>query len=80
MASALGKYGIRVNAINPGNTLTERLQEAIRLDALEQGITEAEALKRMEARIPLGRMARLRKWRLSRCSWHRIRRATSPEP
>ena len=57
-ASALGRYGIRVNAINPGNTLTERLQEAIRLDAQEQRITEAEALKRMEERIPLGRVAR----------------------
>src|SRR5437870_12619974 len=57
-ASALGRCGIRVNAINPGNTLTERLQEAIRLDAQEQRITEAEALKRMEERIPLGRVAR----------------------
>src|SRR3989442_8343813 len=57
-ASALGRYGIRVNAINPGNTLTERLQEALRLDAQEQRITEAEALKRMEERIPLGRVAK----------------------
>jgi NAD(P)-dependent dehydrogenase (short-subunit alcohol dehydrogenase family) len=57
-ASALGKYGIRVNAINPGNTLTERLQEALRLDAEELGITEEEALKRAEQRLPLGRLAK----------------------
>jgi NAD(P)-dependent dehydrogenase (short-subunit alcohol dehydrogenase family) len=57
-ANALGKYGIRVNAINPGNTLTDRLQEALRLDAAKQGITEAEALKRNEERVPLGRLAR----------------------
>ena len=57
-ASALGKYGIRVNAINPGNTLTERLQEALRLDAEKLGITEAEALKRAEQRLPLGRLAK----------------------
>jgi NAD(P)-dependent dehydrogenase (short-subunit alcohol dehydrogenase family) len=57
-ASALGKYGIRVNAVNPGNTLTERLQEALRLDAQMQGISEAEALKRNEERIPLGRVAK----------------------
>jgi NAD(P)-dependent dehydrogenase (short-subunit alcohol dehydrogenase family) len=57
-ASLLGKYGIRVNGINPGNTLTERLQEALKLDALAEGITEAEALKRNEQRIPLGRVAR----------------------
>jgi len=56
-ANTLGKYGIRVNAINPGGTLTERLQEALRLDAQQEGITEAEALKRNEKRLPLGRMA-----------------------
>lgn len=57
-ANALGKYGIRVNAVNPGNTLTERLQEALRLDAEKQGISEAEALKRNEERVPLGRLAK----------------------
>jgi NAD(P)-dependent dehydrogenase (short-subunit alcohol dehydrogenase family) len=57
-ANALGKYGIRINAVNPANTLTERLQEALRLDAQKQGITEAEALKRNEDRIPLGRLAK----------------------
>src|SRR5262245_726451 len=57
-ANALGKYGIRVNAVNPGNTLTERLQEALRLDAQKQGISEAEALRRFEERVPLGRLAK----------------------
>jgi len=57
-ASPVGKYGIRVNAINPGNTLTERLQEALRLAAEKLGITEAEALKRTEQRLPLGRLAK----------------------
>src|SRR5262245_13989752 len=57
-ANALGKYGIRVNAVNPANTLTERLQEALRLDAQKQGISEADALRRNEERIPLGRLAK----------------------
>jgi len=57
-ANTLGKYGIRVNGVNPANTLTERLQEALRLDAEKQGITEAEALKRNEERVPLGRLAK----------------------
>ena len=57
-ANALGKYGIRVNGVNPGNTLTDRLQESLRLDAQKQGITEAEALKRNEERVPLGRLAK----------------------
>src|SRR5438034_9444350 len=43
-ANALGKYGIRVNAINPGNTLTERVHESLKLTAQAEGITEAEAL------------------------------------
>jgi len=57
-ATALGKYGIRVNGINPGMTITERLNEALRLDAQKLGITEQEALKRYEDRIPLGRVAK----------------------
>lgn len=57
-ANALARHGIRVNAVNPANTLTERLQEALRLDAQKQGITEAEALQRNEERVPLGRLAK----------------------
>ena len=57
-ANALGKYGIRVNGVNPGSTLTDRLQESLRLDAEKLGITEAEALKRNEDRVPLGRLAK----------------------
>jgi len=57
-ATALGKFGIRVNAINPGATLTERLQEALRLDADKKGITMAEALKKSEENIPLSRSAK----------------------
>jgi len=57
-ANALGRYGIRVNGINPGSTLTERVQRGIQADAQAHGITEAEALQRNQARIPLGRFAR----------------------
>jgi NAD(P)-dependent dehydrogenase (short-subunit alcohol dehydrogenase family) len=76
-ANALGKYGIRVNAVNPGNTLTERLQEALRLDAQKQGITEAEALRRNEERAFLSGVLRSRKkWRRSCCSSPPTRQAT----
>ena len=44
-----------MNAINPAATYTGRVQQAIRLDAKEKSITEAEALKRSEAAIPFGR-------------------------
>src|SRR5260370_31980740 len=32
-ATALGRYGIRVNGINPGSTLTDRVQRGIQADA-----------------------------------------------
>ena len=57
-ASALGRYGIRVNGINPGSTLTDRVQAGIRAEAQSQGITEAEALERSQSKIPLGRFGK----------------------
>jgi NAD(P)-dependent dehydrogenase (short-subunit alcohol dehydrogenase family) len=57
-ASALGRYGIRVNGINPGSTLTDRVKRGIQADAQANGISETEALERSQARIPLGRFAR----------------------
>jgi NAD(P)-dependent dehydrogenase (short-subunit alcohol dehydrogenase family) len=57
-ASALGRYGIRVNGINPGSTLTDRVQAGIRAEAQSQGITEAEALDRSQSKIPLGRFGK----------------------
>jgi NAD(P)-dependent dehydrogenase (short-subunit alcohol dehydrogenase family) len=57
-ANALGRHGIRVNGINPGSTLTDRVQRGMQADAQAQGITEAEALERSQSRIPLGRFAR----------------------
>jgi NAD(P)-dependent dehydrogenase (short-subunit alcohol dehydrogenase family) len=46
-----------VNAVNPGLTLTERLQEGLKADARLQGIGSDEALQRATARLPLGRIA-----------------------
>lgn len=56
-ANALGRHGIRVNGINPGSTLTDRVQRGIQADAQAQGIPETEALERSQSRIPLGRFA-----------------------
>ena len=57
LAAAYGTQGIRVNAVNPGLTLTDRLQEGLITDARQQGILPEEALARANARIPLGRIA-----------------------
>ena len=56
LAAAFGPKGVRINAINPGATLTERLKEGLAVEAKMTGLSEAELLKRSEARIPLGRL------------------------
>ena len=57
LAAAYGPRGVRVNAVNPGLTATERLQEGMQADATRQGIDPAEALRRATERLPLGRIA-----------------------
>ena len=58
LASAHGPAGIRVNAVNPGLTLTERAEAAFRAEAERLGITEERARALGAERIPLGRYAR----------------------
>jgi NAD(P)-dependent dehydrogenase (short-subunit alcohol dehydrogenase family) len=57
MAAAYGAQGIRVNAVNPGLTLTDRLQEGMAADARIKGIGIDEAMAQAVGKIPLGRMA-----------------------
>ncbi|MGE0311334.1 MAG: SDR family oxidoreductase [Lautropia sp.] len=57
LANAYAGQGVRVVAVNPGLTMTERLQEGMRADARLQGIAPDEAIARATARLPLGRIA-----------------------
>lgn len=57
LAAAYGPKGVRVNAVNPSLTLTERMEEGLQADARLNGITREEALARASARMPLGRVA-----------------------
>jgi NAD(P)-dependent dehydrogenase (short-subunit alcohol dehydrogenase family) len=58
LAAAYASSGIRVNGINPGGTLTGRVQEGLKAEAKLTGLAEEELLSRNQAKIPLGRFAR----------------------
>jgi NAD(P)-dependent dehydrogenase (short-subunit alcohol dehydrogenase family) len=57
LAQVYGPKGIRVNAINPGATLTDRVREALRIEAMARKATEEEVLAQGQARVPLRRYA-----------------------
>lgn len=57
MAAAFGPQGVRVNAVNPGQTLTERLKEGLDAVCKQEGIDMEEAMKRATQKVPLGRLA-----------------------
>jgi len=57
LANAYGRKGIRVNAINPGLTLTGRVEEGFAAESRRSGVAPAELLTRSAQRIPLGRCA-----------------------
>ncbi|MBV6458276.1 MAG: 3-oxoacyl-[acyl-carrier-protein] reductase FabG [Fimbriimonadaceae bacterium] len=57
-ADDLAPYGVTVNAILPGHTLTDRQLHLADLRAEREGIDRAEALKRQAQLIPMRRLAR----------------------
>ena len=57
LAAVYGKFGVRVNAINPGATITDRIREALELEAKAKGSTVERVLEEGQARVPLGRYA-----------------------
>ena len=58
LAAAYGPKGIRINAINPGGTLTGRVKQGLEAEAKMTGLSEEELLVRQASRIPLRRLGK----------------------
>jgi NAD(P)-dependent dehydrogenase (short-subunit alcohol dehydrogenase family) len=56
LAAAFAPKGVRINGINPGATLTDRVAEGLAAEAKMTGLAVAELAARNQARIPLGRL------------------------
>jgi NAD(P)-dependent dehydrogenase (short-subunit alcohol dehydrogenase family) len=57
LAAAWGPSGVRVNAVNPTLTLTDRLAEGLAADARLRNSTPEEVLRQAQQKLPLGRLA-----------------------
>jgi 3-oxoacyl-[acyl-carrier protein] reductase len=57
LANQVGQDGITVNAVLPGNTMTDRQTHLANIRSKAQGITPEEALANVEKSVPLRRIA-----------------------
>lgn len=57
LSMELGPFGITVNNVLPGATMTGRLRSIISRNAEKAGTSEEEAMNEMVSEIPLGRIA-----------------------
>lgn len=58
LGQAFAAKGVRVNAVNPGLTATDRLQEGFAAEARTSGQPASQLLAQKERALPMGRIAR----------------------
>ncbi len=56
-ATDMAQYGVTVNSVLPGNTLTDRQKHLIEVRAEKEGITQDEALRKQAESVPMKRLA-----------------------
>ena len=57
LAAAYGPQGVRINAVNPSSTLTDRLAQGMAAEARLRQLSAQEVLRQATAQVPLGRLA-----------------------
>ena len=57
LAAAYAPHGVRVNAVNPAATATDRLMEGMKVAAKHENISVEQAIQKATARVPMGRLA-----------------------
>ncbi len=58
LATTWASHGIRINAINPGATSTDRIQGSINAEAKMTGQSTEQVFHALHQRIPMGRLAK----------------------
>ncbi len=77
LASVYGKFGVRINAINPGATITDRIREALEIEAKPGGSASIKYSNKDRRACPSAAMRTRRTSPASRCFWPPIRQPTS---
>ena len=76
LAHHYAKHGIRINAINPGATLTERVEESLALEAKRQGMTRDKRWRTVRQKCLSADTQSLKKSPTWRFSWQAAGQAT----